>query len=190
MTNKMNLRFAVLATLIFFAAFSRCIPHIQNFSPLGAISLFGAAYFSKKWQAFLVPLAATWLSDLFLNNVIYAKYYHGFVWLEQGFYWIYGTYALIIGVGFFILKKINLGRVIMAAWASTIIFYLITNFACWPGSSLYSQDWRGLSQCYIAGIPFIKGTLLGDLFYSGILFGSFEWARKRFPVLGEIAWNK
>jgi len=79
-SSKLNLCFAVLLAIILLAAFSRIIPHMPNFPPLGAIGLFGAAYFQKKWQAFLVPIAATWLSDLFINNVVYAKYYLNFTW--------------------------------------------------------------------------------------------------------------
>lgn len=73
MYSKLNIRFSVILLMILFAAFSRIIPHMPNFSPLGAIGLFGAACFSKKWQAFVIPIAATWLSDLFsyctLGNV-------------------------------------------------------------------------------------------------------------------------
>ena len=83
--KKINLRFSVLCAMILLAAFSRITPHMPNFSPLGAIGLFGAAYFAKKWQAFLIPIAATWLSDLFINNVIYAQYYPKFTWFYQGF---------------------------------------------------------------------------------------------------------
>ena len=50
--KKINLRFTVLVALILLCAFSRMIPHMPNFSPLGAIGIFGAAYFTKKWQAF------------------------------------------------------------------------------------------------------------------------------------------
>jgi hypothetical protein len=46
--KKINLRFSVLCAMILLAAFSRIIPHMPNFSPLGAIGLFGAAYFAKK----------------------------------------------------------------------------------------------------------------------------------------------
>lgn len=40
---KLKIQFRVLVIMIFTAAFSRIIPHIPNFSPLGAIGLFGAA---------------------------------------------------------------------------------------------------------------------------------------------------
>src|ERR1700742_3868132 len=125
--SKVNPRFGVLAAMIVLAAFSRCIPHMPNFSPLGAIGLFGAAYFTKRWQAFLVPIAATWLSDLFINNVIYGKYYTGFNWIYSGFYWTYGSYLLITLAGIFILKKVTTQRVLIGALTSTAIFFLVTN---------------------------------------------------------------
>jgi hypothetical protein len=181
--KKINLRFSVLVLMILLAAFSRIIPHIPNFSPLGAIGLFGAAYFEKKWQAFLIPIAATWLSDLFINNVIYAQYYPKFTWFYQGFYWQYGSYLLIALAGIFILKKINPQRIIAGALTSTTIFFLISNFGCWIGSTTYPENFGGLMACYAAGIPFLQGTLLGDLFYSGVLFGAFALAQKQFPVL-------
>lgn len=127
-TQKINLRFSVLSALILLCAFSRIIPHIPNFSPLGAIGLFGAAHFSKKWQVFLIPIAATWLSDLFINNVIYAQYYPEFTWFYEGFYWQYGSYLLIGLVGLAIFKKVNTSKVLVGALASTVIFLLITNF--------------------------------------------------------------
>ena len=166
--------------MILLSAFSRMIPHMPNFSTLGAIGLFGAAYFSKKWQAFLIPIAATWLSDLFINNVIYAKYYPSFNWFYEGFYWQYGSYLLITFIGLIIFKNITLPRVFAGALCSTIVFFLISNFACWPA---YSHTFGGLINCYAAGLPFLKGTLLGDFLYSGVLFGTFALAQKQFPVL-------
>ena len=86
MTQKIFLRFSVLSLLLVIAAFSRILPHPYNFSPLAAMGLLGAAFFSKKWQAIFLPLAATWLSDLFINNVLFADYFQGFTWFYQGFY--------------------------------------------------------------------------------------------------------
>lgn len=189
MKNKLGIRFSVVCGLIIVAAFSRIIPHMPNFSPLGAIGLFGAAHFQRKLLAFFIPIAATWLSDLFINNVIYAQYYPKFAWFYQGFYWQYGSYLLISFAGLFILKKISMQRVLAGALASTAIFFLVSNFGCWIVSTFYPQTFQGLMTCYAAGIPFLKGTLLGDLFYSGVLFGSFALAQKQFPAL-QLAYGK
>lgn len=181
--SKINLRFGILVCLIVLAALSRVVPHMLNFSPLGAIGLFGAAYFSKKWQALLVPIAAIWLSDLFINNVVYASTHPSFTWFYNGFYWQYGTYILITIAGFFIFKKVTLPRILVGVLTSTLLFFLVTNFACWPGNPLYAQNFSGLMSCFAAGIPFLKGTLLGDLFYSGVLFGSFALLQQNVPAL-------
>lgn len=182
-SQKITFRFAVIAVLIFSAAFCRIIPHMPNFSPLAAIGLFGAARFVKKWQAFLIPITAIWLSDLFINNVIYGQYYPKFTWFYEGFYWQYGSYLLITLAGIFIFKKLSAKRVMAGVIIATAIFFLVSNFGSWIGKPTYPQNVGGLITCYIAGIPFLKGTLLGDLCYSAVLFGSFALAQLRFPVL-------
>lgn len=183
MQKTINLRFGLLCAMILLAAFSRIIPHMPNFSPLGAIGLFGAAYFAKKWQAFLIPIVATWLSDLFINNVIYGQYFSEFTWFYQGFYWQYGSYLLIVLAGTFIFRKVNTQRIITGALASTVLFFLVSNFGVWASGTMYPTTFEGLITCYTAGIPFLKGTLLGDLCYSGVLFGVFALAQRQFPVL-------
>lgn len=181
-SQKINLRTSLLVLLILLAAFSRLIPHLPNFSPLAAISLFGAAYFKKAWQTFLIPIAATWLSDLLINNVVYAEYFPSFTWFYPGFYWQYGSYLLIALGGLLMLKKVNVTSVIGAGLMATAVFFLITNFAVWMGSKTYPQNFAGLISCYVAGIPFLKGTLLGNLVYSGALFGTFAWMQQRYKL--------
>ena len=182
-SNKISLKTITLVGLIILAAFSRIIPHMPNFSPLGAIGVFGVAHFSKKWLGVLIPITATWLSDLFINNVIYAKYTTSFVWFYDGFYWQYGSYILIAIAAIFIVKKVNVQNVFTGALASSAIFFLISNFGVWISSTSYPHTFSGLMTCYAAGIPFIKGTILGDLFYAAILFGSYAFAQYKVPAL-------
>ena len=70
-------RFIVLSGFIIIAALSRIIPHPYNFAPIGAMSIFGAAYFTDKKFSFLLPLFAMFVSDLLVNNLLYviAKYF-------------------------------------------------------------------------------------------------------------------
>ena len=183
-SNKISLRTITLIGLIILAAFSRIIPHIPNFSPLGAIGVFGVAHFSKKWLGILIPITATWLSDLFINNVIYAQYYPKFTWFYNGFFWQYGSYILIALAAIFILKKVTVQNVLAGALASTAIFFLVSNFGVWFSSTTtYPHTFSGLMTCYAAGIPFIKGTILGDLFYAAVLFGSYAYAQYKVPAL-------
>ncbi len=184
MNKKINLQIGILTAIIFLAAFSRVVPHMLNLSPLAAIGLFGAAHFTKPWQAFIIPILATWLSDLFINNVVYAAYYPEFIWFYQGFHWQYGSYLLITLLGLFLYqRKVTAQNVIVGAVGGSIVFFLISNFGVWAGSQMYPKTLVGLLNCYLAGIPFIKGTLLGTLFYSIVLFGGYYWLQGRFHVL-------
>jgi hypothetical protein len=181
--QKLNLKFPVLCILLLLAVASRLIPHPANFAPMGAMALFGSAYFNRKYLALLLPIVATWLSDLFINNVIYAQYYPNFTWFYEGFYWQYGTYVLIGLAGLIIFKKVSPKRILTGGLIYTLLFFIITNFGCWIGSTSYPQNFVGLMECYAMGMPFLKGTLLADLFYCGILFGSFEFIKVKVPAL-------
>ncbi|MDR0574632.1 MAG: hypothetical protein LBG96_11490 [Tannerella sp.] len=59
----------------------------------------------------------------------------------------------------------------------------VTNFGVWFSSGMYPQTLVGLQACYIAGIPFFWNTLLGDVVYTGVLFGAFELLQYSFPAL-------
>lgn len=182
-TEKINLRFGIIIMMILAAAFSRIIPHPLNFAPIGAMAIFGAAYFSNRIIAFAIPILSLWVSDLVLNNTVYASY-NEHIWLfPTGFPWIWLAFVLITLAGIFLLKKVKIGSVIGASLSASVIFYLASNFICWPGNPLYTQNLSGLVTCYIAGIPFFWNTLAGDLFYSAVLFGAFELVKKKFPKL-------
>ena len=57
----------VLFSFVLFAALTRLVPHPPNFAPITAMSLFAGAYFTRKQLAFIVPLLAMLISDLFLG---------------------------------------------------------------------------------------------------------------------------
>ena len=69
------------------------------------------------------------------------------------------------------------------ALAGSLLFFVVTNFATWLGSSMYPQNAAGLLAAYVAGIPFFQWTVLGTLFYAGLLFGGFELLRRANPAL-------
>lgn len=182
-TQKINIRFGIVSLLILLAAFSRLIPHPPNFTPVGAMALFGAAYFSKRYLTFVVPLIAMWLSDLVLNNVVYAQYFDGFVLFYPGFYWTYSAFIVIGLVGFFLLKRTKPQNILIASLSASILFFLVSNFGVWASGMMYPKDLSGLLACYTAAIPFFQNTLMGDLVYCGVLFGAFEFAQYKFPLL-------
>ncbi|MCC5924613.1 MAG: hypothetical protein JJT77_12580 [Crocinitomicaceae bacterium] len=181
--KKAKISFLVLTAFILLAAFSRLIPHVPNFSPLGAIALFGAAHFYHKWHAFFIPVFATWLSDLIINNTIYSANYEGFVWFYPGFYWQYGSYILIVLFGLLLFKKITVFRTIGGIAMSTLVFFLVSNFGVWLSGTMYTKTIEGLITCYVAAIPFAKGTFYGSLIYTPILFGAYYLLQQKFTVL-------
>ncbi|MDG1966837.1 MAG: hypothetical protein P8I41_01640, partial [Flavobacteriaceae bacterium] len=77
--KKINLTYIGIIALILFASFTRIIPHMPNFTPIGAMALFGGAYLKNKNHAFLIPFLSLWFSDLIINNFIFS-YYNDFTW--------------------------------------------------------------------------------------------------------------
>lgn len=171
----------ILGGFILFAVLSRLLPHAYNFTPIGAIALFGAAYFSDKKWALIVPLAALWLSDLYLNNIVYTAYFDGLTWLTGGFLYLYGSVVMIVLLGYVLLKKVTFGRVLGGALGASVIFYVISNFGVWVTSPMYPPTLEGLITCYIAAIPFFHYTIAGNVIYSALLFGGYEWLKFRYP---------
>ena len=185
MNQQNNFRNGFIVVMILLAAFSRLIPHPHNFTPIGAMALFGGAYFSRKYLVFLVPIVSMWLSDLVINNVYYPyffpEYYNGFVWV--GNLWVYASFILIGLIGIYFLQKVNLKNLVGASLIASILFFLLTNFGAWAASPLYPKTGAGLISAFAAGVPFFRNTLLGDLAYCTILFGVFELTKTFWTAL-------
>jgi hypothetical protein len=181
-----QLRTLTLVTLILAAAFSRIVPHMPNFSPIDAITLFAAAHFARVWQVFLIPFMAMWLSSLFIDNVQYAASQTSFVWMYPGFHWQYLGFFIVGLLGLFLFRRgISILNVVVGTLASGMVFFLISNFGVWIQGGLYSHDLAGFIACYLAAIPFYQGTFLGDVFYCTGLFSGFGWLSARYSSLLE-----
>ncbi len=183
MKKLINPRFGILIIMVLLAALSRLLPHPYNFTPIGAMALFGGAYFANRLVAILVPLLSLWVSDLLLNNIVYSEYYPSFTWFTPGGLWIYGSFVLIGVFGMVLLQKVSIRNVLISSLSSSVFFFLVTNFSVWLGSTMYPQTREGLLACYAAGLPFFQNTIMGDLFFSAVLFGAFELMQRRFPAL-------
>lgn len=174
--NALTIRLTTLLTIVLATALFRLVPHWPNFTPVAALALFGAATFDRKWLGLVAPFGAMLLSDAILG-------FHGSmgaVYISFGLTWLIGALAL---------RRPTAGRVAGAALASSTLFFLITNFAVWYGSTFYPQTLAGLMGCYAAGLAFYDGQsfflngVLGDLFFSGALFGGYYLLQQRFTVL-------
>jgi hypothetical protein len=172
----------LLAMMIVLAALSRLLPHPPNFSPVEAMALFGGAYFANRTWAVIVPLVALLLSDIALGLMIGGDYMSYVASLS--FWSVYVCIALSTVLGFGLRGKVNGANVLGYSLAGSVLFFAVTNFTTWFGSTtLYPQTASGLIAAYVAGIPFFKWTVLGTLFYSALLFGGFALLRRQKPAL-------
>lgn len=167
----LNSRMIFVITAILVAAIARLLPHWPNFTPVAAIAIFGGAYINRKALAFVLPVAAMLISDLIIG-------------FHTTMIAVYTGMIVAVGIGMLLRNRVKAGNVAIASITSSIVFFLITNFAAWyTGLMPYTRDFSGLVQSYIAGLPFFNTGLLGDLFYSTILFGSFYLISRRVPSL-------
>jgi hypothetical protein len=156
--------------MILGAAFSRVLPHPANVAPITALALFGAVHLGKKY-AFIIPLAAMLLSDYVLG------FYHGMIW-------VYASFIAIGCIGLWLRSRLTVVRMVTASMTGSVLFFIVTNFGVWISSQVtYSHSVAGLEECYIAAIPFFRNTLVGDIAYSGIMFGVYELLSRFVPSL-------
>ncbi len=158
-----------------------------NYTPIGAMALFGGAYFTSRFKAIVFPLLALFVSDLIINNIIFDGKYGV---MYSGWYIIYGIFLLIVFIGKMLIQKVTITNVILASVVAALSHWLIADFTVWLGGGTdlrtmapLTKNWAGLLQCYAQGFPFMKNFFIGNLVYSGILFGGFQLAQYRFPVL-------
>lgn len=163
-------RMMLIVTMIAAAAASRLIPHPPNMTSIAAMALFGGATLSDRRLAFLVPLAALFVSDLALgfHNQMAA---------------VYGSFALIVCLGLWLQQRRTAPNVLGAAIASSLLFFVVVDFGIWVMGDMYPRTAAGLVACYTAALPFLRNQMLGDLFYTAVLFGGFALLERRFPAL-------
>jgi hypothetical protein len=181
---KSKAGFFFIISVIFTGAMFRFIPHWPNFTPIASMALFGGAYLGRKHLAFIIPFAAMLLSDLILG-------FHKDMWA------VYIAFGMTVSIGIFIRKNVKFASVMAAALGSSVIFFLLTNFAAWLSSPIYPQTFAGLMQSYVAGLAFFNNGSYGisfflnevaaTVFYSGMFFGAYALARRWFPRLAMVS---
>jgi len=170
-------RLLTLLGIVAAAAIARLVPHPPNFTPIAAIALFGGVYFRDARAAFGVPFAAMMASDLVLALTVYGP---GSLRKSP---LVYLCFALIVAMGRRVGRNPTAGALALAAPASSVLFYLVTNFGVWALGTTYAPTPEGLAACYLAALPFFGNLLLGDLFYTAVLFGGYALAGRAFPAL-------
>ncbi|GAB3887704.1 DUF6580 family putative transport protein [Spirosoma agri] len=192
MKQQFNPRLTVLLLFIVLAAVLRIANSAQwspvaNFTPIGAMALFGGSYIQNRWKAFGLPLLTLFLSDLFINIVLY----HGqFGIMYSGWYWIYGVFALIVWYGKVLVQNVTIKNVLVAALVASVSHWLLADTSVWLAGGLdlrtnlpLTRDFAGWLQCITQGFPYMRNFLAGTLAYGTLFFGTFEWLQNRYPKL-------
>lgn len=132
-----------------------------NLSAIGALGLFAAARLGF-WPAVGFTALALGLKDL----GIYLHY----GWEPAPFTWLCFAGYVVLGWAFLRRTESPL-KIGAATLTASLIFFLASNFLSWLGQALpYGYSFAGLMDCYKAALPFYRGTLAGDLLFSGGLF--------------------
>lgn len=138
-------------------ALGRIIPHPPNFTPILATAIYTPYMINDKWIAVLIPLSAMFIADIIIG-------FHPYM------LWVYGAIGLSTLISSWSMrfnkKYIQLGVMVIL---SSILFFIITNFAVWAIWDYYPKTIDGLIICYIKAIPFFQNTLLGTIIYTAII---------------------
>lgn len=160
-----------VGAMVLAAALFRLLPSPEyrpaNLAPIGAMALFGGAALGDRRLAFLFPLVAMLISDLFIE-------------FDGSRLWVYGAIALITAIG----RALRIHRrqpayIIGGSLAASLLFFIVTNFGVWLMSGWYSHTGSELLRCYVMAIPFFGNTVIGDLVFSGVLFGGLALVESR-----------
>ena len=148
----------LVASIIILAILSRLVPHPPNFAPITGIALFSSKKLNNKLFSVFLPIIPLFISDLFIG----ISFINIFVYL---------SFILIYFLGS-ISPKIDAKTVFL----SSVMFFILTNLGVWYLG--YPKNIEGLITCFTLAVPFFVNTILGDLFYSFILFKSYKAAEK------------
>jgi hypothetical protein len=148
--------FAILARMPF-------MPHPWNFTPVAAALLYFGARGSRRqvW----VPLVLLAASDVILTRFVY-----GYIFSWDHFV-TWAWYAAILWLGTALRENTGWLRVAGASLASSLSFFVVSNFAVWACWNMYPKTFSGLITCYSLGLPFFRRGLAGDLLFTAVMFG-------------------
>lgn len=166
--KKRHLVIAIIS-LVVFGVLARLIPHAPNMTPIAAIAFTSSLYLGKRW-AVILPLAALFLSDIFIG------FYDWRIMLS-----VYGSFALVGGMSWIAEKYRSPLPVGLSVVGVSLLFFFITNGAVWLFSPWYEKSIAGLLYAYELGLPFLRNMFIGDVIYTAILVAVFEFffARNR-----------
>jgi hypothetical protein len=172
MNISRNRAVALSAFLIALNVAVRLTPHTPNVTPLAASALFASFLLESGMLAVSVPILALMISDVVIG---------GYDWRVMMV--VYSALAVPLLFGRYLRGRLGAVRIGASALASSLVFFLTTNFAVWCYGYWYTRDLKSLLQCYAAAVPFFRNTVAGDLLWSFILFTGYAVVRQSRPVI-------
>jgi hypothetical protein len=148
-----------------------------NFAAFGALGLFAAGRLNLG-LGFLLCIGGKLLSDGFN----YAAFNFQPDYLPMWKYVL--PFAIYPIFGVFLRRTANPFAIGGTALFASVVYFLTSNFESWFNQALpYPYSFAGLMEAYANGLPFYKGTLLGDVVItSGIYAAHAYLAKCYFPA--------
>ncbi|PYX06949.1 MAG: hypothetical protein DMG88_16380 [Acidobacteria bacterium] len=143
----------------------RFMPHPWTFTPVVASLLFFGA--RGRRRRIWIPWVLLAASDVVLTKLVY--HYPFFTWDH---YVTWAWYAAILWLGTKLRESTKPLHVIGAALASSVSFYLISNFDVWAATNLYPKTFAGLMTSYTLALPFFRNAVEGDLLFTAVMFAT------------------
>ena len=155
--------YLLVAVAIRFLVALKVLPFAFNFTPLGAALLFFGARAERRrlW----IPVLGLAAADAALNRFVYGYPFTADLLVT------WAWYAGIVLLGGWLKQNEQPLRVAGAALATSVSFFLASNFAVWAVWNMYPKSAAGLLQSYVAGLPFFRHTVESDLLFSALFFG-------------------
>ncbi|MDO7682549.1 MAG: hypothetical protein MUQ52_08690 [Pirellulales bacterium] len=154
-------KIAIWLALVAVGVCGRLWQPAYNVTPFAAIGLAAGSLFGISLAAASVPIVALVISNMVLPG--YGSTIMTFV--------VYVSLACPVLFGGLVQRQ-GWIAVLGGSLASSLIFFITTNFATWALSELYPHTLSGLTTCYIAALPFYRWMPVGDAVWSISLFST------------------
>ena len=176
--QTVNKNLVVITGMIVLGIITRFIQHPFNFTAIGAVALFSGAYIRDKRFAYLIPIAALFISDAVIG-------------FHVSIIPVYSCFAFTVFLGTTLRKKQQVLNVAFTSIISSVVFFLVTNLPFWYADlSLYPLTWNGTMESYRMAVPFFFNQLAGDLFFNALLFGVYAVVSKKYFLTPEKIQNR
>jgi len=173
----------LVVLIVALGIFSRFLPHPPNVTAVAAASLFAGALLNSRVLAIILPLIMMYISDFVINNTVSRSFFPeeaGLVTWSSYMLWVYIGIGLTALIGSLVLKKRTNGRKAGAAIFAALVFWVLSNFGILIQAGGYPETFSGAMACYAAAIPFLINSLIGNLIFTFVIFGIYDFINERY----------